>query len=423
MANTRKPDKKPKILKFLANFVIKFFIPAVVIILALAFAKHQMETKPKAKREKSQQQAKLVAVQSAVKSNVRAVIPAMGTVVPAQKVTLNPQVSGRIVSFSSDAIPGGILYAGQKVIGIDPNDYAAVCRQRESELATAQMNLKLELGNQAVAKTEYDLLGEVVYEQDRELVLRQPHLESAQAALEAAKAAVSKAQLDLRRCSITAPFNAIVEEKLSEVGAYVSASTSLLTLTGTDEYWVEVSVPVSQLKWIDIPKANERDGSEVKIFHPAAWGKDTYRRGKVIRLMGSLESEGRMARLLVSVKDPLSLVSENKDKPRLLIGSYVRVEIQGEHINSVIGVKREHLHDGEYIWIMNEQDRLEIRPVEICFKGKEAVYIVNGVEAGEHIVTTDIAAPVENMQLRLEGLTDSIEPQSKPEPNSQEGRE
>lgn len=271
---------------------------------------------------------------------------------------------------------------------------------RQSELAQAQLNLKLEYGSQAIAQHEYTLLAEALQDQDRELVLRIPHLDKARAALEAATAALAKAQLDVQRCLITAPFNAIIQDKLEDIGARVSASTPLLTLVGTDEYWIEALVPVDQLQWIRIPRSSSEPGAFVKVYN-TAWEDTMFREGTVIRLLGQLESQGRMARLLVSVRDPLCLETYSTQAPPLLIGSYVRVEIEGQTLSSVIPLRRNYLRDGSHVWIMNDQDIMEIRPVRIVFRNKDTVYISEGIRHGERIVTTDISAPVNGMRLRL----------------------
>jgi biotin carboxyl carrier protein len=329
----------------------------------------------------------------------------MGAVIPAKRITLSPEVAGRIVFMSPLVIPGGAVQQGQTLIRIDARDYEAVVKMRQSELASAQLKLKLEQGNQLVAQQEYKMLDDIVQDQDQELVLRKPHLEECRAIVAAAEAALAKAQLDVDRCTITAPFNAVIQDKFVDVGAQVATSSSLLTLMGTDEYWVEVKVPVDQLRWLTIPDHHQPAGSPVNIFNSTAWGSDTFRTGQVLRLLGQLEEEGRMAQLLVSVKDPLAL--ESDDVPPILVDSYVRVEIEGITLEGVFGVKRDYLHDGDNLWIMNAQNRMDIRPVEVVFRDKQRVYLSDTIRPGDRIVTTDISAPVQGMLLRLDEPVDA----------------
>ena len=388
-----------KFTKILLKLVFELMIPLLIIAVALVFFQRQMKTRPKAQRRKTVREARLVTVESMKKGSYPTTIFAMGTVVPSREITINPQVTGLIISMDPVVIPGGLIEENQVLYQIDSQDYLTVLHQRESEVAKANLDLKLELGNQEVAQQEYQMLEQVVDEGDKELVLRKPQLIQAQAALDASKALLDQAKLDLARCTISAPFNAMIIEKYVDIGALVSPSDSLVHIIGTDEYWIEVSIPEDQLQWVHIPEFNEKNGSSVRIYNPTAWGSDVYLEGHVIRLMGQLEDQGRMARLIVSLKDPLAL-DDNSSHPPLLISSYVRVEIEGPVLKDVFAVPREYLHNGNNIWIMNSENKLEIRQVKIKFSAKERVYIREGIKPGEKIVTTNIPAPVDQMPLR-----------------------
>lgn len=110
-----------------------------------------------------------------------------------------------------------------------------------------------------------------------------------------------------------------------------------------------------------------------------------------------------MARLLVVVEDPFCLKPENRDEPKLLIGSYVRAEVEGLTLSSVIPVRRSQVRDNDTVWVMNDSDELEIRSAEIVFRDRDYVYVSGGLPEGDRIVVTDIAAPMAGMSLRLDG--------------------
>jgi len=239
----------------------------------------------------------------------------------------------------------------------------------------------------------------VIADEDLELVLRKPHLANAKAALEAAVAALEKARLDVQRCTIRAPFNSTILEKHVDLGARVSPTSPLLRVVGTDEYWIEAAVSVEELGWLDIPKAGEQGGSIVHIYNPTVWGPDVRRQGRVLRLLGEVERAGRLAQVLVRVRDPLSI--DDEAEPVLLNGSYVRMEIQGKILENVIEIERSHLRDGDRVWVMNDADELDIRQVKVVFRGKDAVYISEGIVDGERMVTADMSAAVNGMPLRL----------------------
>ena len=260
-----RPEKSRRIIRELIGGIVKITLALVIIGGAIIFYRYQIRTSPRVGRKKPPAQAKLVQVIPVRKDDCLTTVIADGIVMPAQQVSLRPQVTGKIVELSSDVVPGGIVNAGQKLMRIDHRDYEILVQQRQYDVARAEKDLKVEQGNQAVAQQEYELLGEVINEEDRELVLREPQLASAEAALASARAALNKAELDLARCDITAPFNAIIKDKLIDLGATVSLSSNLVTLIGTDEAWIEVKVRADKLKWLTIPRKNGDSGSSVKI--------------------------------------------------------------------------------------------------------------------------------------------------------------
>ncbi len=397
--------------KFLGH-VVKIFLIIGIAGGAMAAYKYQMATVPKAQRKKPLRQAKLVRISETKKSRHATVVEAMGPVIPAHQVTLQPQVAGQITEISDAFIPGGIACVGERLITIDPRDYEIVVQQRQGSIVQARKDLKVEQGSQAVARQEYELLGEVISEEDRELVLREPQLASTQAALESVEAALRKAQLDLERCHITVPFNAIIQNKWVDLGTTVSLGSRVATLIGTDQAWIELKLSTSELKWLTIPQKNGEIGSSVTIYNTLAWGADRFRTGCVVRLYGELEDEGKMAQLLVAVDDPFCLKPENRDRPKLLLGSFVSAKVEGVPLESVFAIKRSFIHD-KTVWIMDPNDQLEIRQVEILFAGPEDVLIGHGLTEGERLVVTDLATPVSGMPLQI------IEPEAQtPKPAS-----
>ncbi|MBN1449725.1 MAG: HlyD family efflux transporter periplasmic adaptor subunit, partial [Anaerolineales bacterium] len=202
-------------------------------------------------------------------------------------------------------------------------------------------------------------------------------------------------------------FNAIVQEKHVDVGATVGTNSALVTLIGTDQAWIVLKVPVNKLRWITVPEKNGDTGSNVTVFSKI-WGPDRFRIGHVLRLYGELEQQGRLAQLLVVVDDPFCLKPENHGKPELLMGSLVSAEIEGHTLPQVFPVERSYVRDDDTLWIMNDANELEIRPVEIVYRGVDRIYITKGLSEGERLVLTDIGAPVEGMPLRVADDQDEI---------------
>lgn len=387
----------------------------VVLAGGVLGAKHLIDTAPQAQRRPPERQALPVEVMTLQRGDANATVRVMGTVMPAQRVILQPRVSGEVVRVSPKLQPGGRFDAGEFILQIDPEDYELAVRRTQSQIAQAEYEAKIEAGHQEIAEREWELLAmhDQASELERELALRRPHLLKTQAAVEAAKAALRSAELDLERTTLRAPFNCMVIDEHVDLGAQVSPQTQLATLVGTDEYWIQAAVPIDQLRWIEFPGETGQGGSEAVIRQELGSGVQGEWTGRVVRLLGDLETRGRMARVLVAVANPLCSKLDNDQGLPLLIDAYVTVAVAGKPVEDVVSLPRTALRESRYAWVMNENDELEIRDLEIAWSNQDTVLVRAGVEAGERVVVTDISAPVAGTVLRL--LDDQPDTSSQPE--------
>jgi hypothetical protein len=168
---------------------------------------------------------------------------------------------------------------------------------------------------------------------------------------------------------------------------------------GVDEYWIQISVPVDYLKWIIVPNRKGQRGSQMRVVRR----NGNERTGEVIKLLGDLETEGRMARILAAVKDPLGLLNTGKTIRPLLIGEYVRVEVEGSLLSQVFSIPRAALRDNNTIWIVRDDSTLDIRPVRTIWRDAQKVFLDQGLNPGDKLVVSDLAAPVVGMKVQVEG--------------------
>lgn len=370
---------------------------AGVIITILIF-----NTEPKAVREgATKQTAMLVQTIPAERGSFRPVITATGVVRAEKDIMLSPLVGGEVIEVSEGFIPGGFVSKGDVLLRIDPADFRNELLLRESELHQQQAAYDVEMGLQNVARKDYELFEDTLTGENLALVLREPQLKSAEARLEAAQAAVAQAKLNLERTTIKAPFDAHIIDRFTNLGSQVSAGESLAQLVGIQTYWVEVSIPLSKVRWLTFPEEGEEKVSEVRIRNRAAWPDSLYRIGYIDKLIGTLESQTRMARVLVEVDDPLAHIDPSGHKPPLMIGAFVEVRLEGIELENVIRLGREFLRKDEKVWVKKD-GKLEIRDVEILLTDRDYAYISAGLEAFEEVVTTNLSTVSDGAPLRLE---------------------
>ena len=384
--------------------LLKWLIPLLIIASAGSISYYWLQNKPRAIRQIPKKIIPLVKVLKPVFKNHNLTVYAMGNVVAAQEVNLTSRISGMVISTNPNFIEGGILKKGETLVSLDPTDYKLIIAQRKSELEKARFNLKLEQGQQAVALHEYKLLGTELSPKEQELVLREPHLKSAQANLSAAKALLKQAELDLERTEPFSPFDAIVISRNANIGSWISTfstGTPLAKLVGTNDFWIDVSVSVDKLRWINIPTINSKKGAKVRISYETGWGKNIYRYGKIKRLKAEGESEGRMAKLIVEVNDPLSQKQKNKHAPPLMLGTFVQLEIAGKTFNDVAEFSETLLHDGNTLWLMSKDNTLLIQHIKPVWKEKGFIYLKRSqLPENASIISSDLSTPVQGMSLQ-----------------------
>jgi len=370
-----------------------------VLVLSIAWAVYLWWNRPRVRERPAPPLSERVVVLSVYPTSLPVRVRGSGVVISSREIWVYPEVTGRIVQRHRNLEPGGWVSKGEVLITVDPRNYHAALQQALAGLEKARFELAVEAGRRTVAQEEWSQLGDQVpaSEAGRRLALREPHWQAALAAFTGAVAAVEKAQWDLERTQITAPFDAVVAEKVADEGQVVTPQTRIARLVARDRFWVQVSIPLSDLAWIWWPDAAGEGGSPARVWVDLGQGRQSSREGRVVRILPDLEPAGRMARVLVEVSDPL----QPADGVPLLLGAYAVAEILGPMVTNVFVVPREAIRESDQVWLMDAHDSLQIQTVQISRRYPDTVLVDRGLSAGDRVVTSRIALPVPGMKLRL----------------------
>lgn len=395
-------------MKNFIRILIKILIPLLVLAGASGIAFSLFRSRPTPPKQDRPERSYLVRAQTVARQTHRLDVRAQGTVEAARQLRLQPQVVGRVRSIDDALVPGGLVSRGDVLVRLDPTDYRLNVAEREASLEEARARLKVERGQQDIARQEWELFRETARpgssaQQDSSLALREPQLQIAELAVEAAQTRLERARVDLRRAILRAPFHAIVESESVEPGQLVTSQSTVATLVGTDAFWVRASIPLDLLGRIQIPGLNAEpgQGSQVQITQDIG-GEAIARPGRVIRLLGQLDQVGRMAQVLIEVRDPLGLKApQGQRQPPLLLGSYVSVSLAGGSARELVEVSRRALREGDQVWVVGPDQTLQIRRVTIAARRPTSVLVSRGLEGGERVVLSQIGAPLEGMKLEI----------------------
>ncbi len=399
------------------RFKLKKILPFALMAVGLIIGYLLFASRDEAPREEIRPGPVSVLVYEVERIPRRLEVEAQGTVIPSREVTLSPQVSGPVSYVNPRLTPGGIVAEGELLVAVDDREYRLGVAEARTALADAEARLEQEQGQQIIAQREWELFGDELdtLAGGSELALRDPQLKAAQAAVEAAETGLQRARLNLERTRIRAPFPALVRSAPVEVGQAISLQSQLATLTGIDEFWVQVSVPVDRLPFISIPGLNADTGSRAQVAQNVGAG-EVLRSGRVLRLLGDLDPAGRMARLIVAIENPMETGSNpevthdgSREIP-LLLDSYVDVTILSDTMPSLIGIPRAALHGGESIYVLGDDSTLVIREPEIFWRTRDSLLIGSGLDEGDKVIVSRIPEPVAGMPLRPEAASDLPSP-------------
>lgn len=368
---------------------INVLIPLLIIGIGFAGYAVLIILKPKPEVIPPRERVVMVKAQTLQSTSAPIALQATGNIQAAQRIELKPEVGGRIFKTADAFKPGGVFQAGDPMLWINPVDLETALVQARSTLAQAQYAYAQEQGRQGVAQHEWKMIDdqESISGLEKDLILRKPQLEQAKAQLEAAQKAVETAELNIERTCVRVPFNAQILSRSVELGSQVGSQTTLAELVGTDEYWLTATLPVDQLQWLVVPGTPAEIRTKDK--------SETFAKGEVFSVLPALEQSGRLARIVLRIPNPL------ESPVPLHINAYAYVDMIGKTVENIHAIPPDALHKGGEVWLMNAEDRLEIRSVHVLWMTREQVFIDEGLADGERLVLTDIPAPMPNMKLTL----------------------
>lgn len=157
----------------------------------------------------------------------------------------------------------------------------------------------------------------------------------------------------------------------------------------THRYLVRLAITQQQLAFIELA---DRDKKGSKVFvNDAITGLEL--EGHIIRSEGHI-AQNRLIYLIAELDD---LSAEQQ--LRLLPGSLLNIAITSRLIENAIAIPDYTLHTNNAVWLLNEESRLEVTPVDILYRTHDTVYVRSGLKASDKLITSHIAALTDNMRL------------------------
>lgn len=382
------------------NKILKYALPPALVVASIIVVVILASNRPEPPEREPVETAMLVDTIPAEKAGDHFIVAAQGTVQPRTQTTLVPEVSGKVNRISDAFVAGGFFRAGEVLVEIDPSDYKTAVKRAEADLAAARARLSDEQARSDQARRDWRKLHGNEGEPPP-LVLRIPQLEQARAAVQAAEADLARAERNLERTRISLPYDGMVRERSVNIGQYVSAGTTLGRAFAVDVAEVRLPLPDRDLAFVNLPKPGRNDQPTPTVrFYADVSGERGSWTGEIVRTEGVVDETSRLTYAVARIEDPYGLLVKDRSVP-LPMGTYVQAEIRGRSAAGLMELPREALRDDNRLFIADEDDRLEIRKVNVVRSTPQRVYLADSIEPGERVITTAIAAPIAGSKLNV----------------------
>ena len=327
-------------------------------------------------------------------------VTSQGTVRPRTESQLVSEIAGRVTAVAATFAEGGFFELGDVLVTIDPFDYQQAVVSARSQLAQARLRLAQEEAEAEVAVREWEALGRG---DPRALTLREPQLEEARASVAGAEAGVERAQRDLERAEIVAPYAGRIRQKDVDIGQFVRVGDVVATIYAVDVAEVRLPLPDEQLAYLDLP-LSYRGGSDQpqpRVTLRATFAGEAHEwQGRIVRTEGEIDPVSRMVHAVAEILDPYA-PGPNRRRPPLAVGMYVEAEIAGRMARDVAVVPRAALRGTDRVLVVDAEDRLSFREIDILRATTDAIYVQRGLAEGELVVVSPLDAPTEGMRVQL----------------------
>ena len=330
-------------------------------------------------------------------------VKSQGTVESATAIRLIPEVDGMVTAISPSLKRGGVFRKGELLVAIDARDFELAIARASAQVASARLRLATAEAEAKVAAQDWQEMG--TEKEASALLLRQPQLTEAKSTLAAAKADWEKANLDLERTQIKAPFDGRVRRAAVDAGQFVRRGEELASLFGVDRLEVRLPLPLAELRFLDIPPGESSEDLRRRSILVALKGRFGRREhlwhGQVVRVDGEVDVDSRMVAVIAEVKNPYG--SESGMNPPLKVGMFVEAEIQGRTAMGVYVVPRSLVLENRQALAVDAQGCLRIRELQILRADRQWAVVEGGFEPGDWLCLSSVDVPVDGMKVNVAG--------------------
>ncbi len=406
----------------------------IVLAVALGLARFLISMKKAPEKQAVDQAPPSVEVVAATPESKVMTVEAYGTVAPRRSVKISAEVSGRIDQMHPAFVAGGRIEKGALLIAIDPESYelekdsaqvrvtqsTADIENYEQEIENLRADIALSKASLALAQKEFNRVSALTKNQfasktlldqtEQQVLQSKIQLQALQnrmaltdtvmaqkkAALAMARLDYEKADLAFSRTRIRAGFDGFVLEKSAEQGEYVTIGQTLGVIYQNGQLDVEISIPIEKTRWLNsLSDAAALPRARIRLANPNGLAEHEWE-GQVARLKARIDEQTRTLPLVVEIRTQ----GENDRVLGLKPGAFVKCLLIGRTIDNLFVLPRHLIRPGDTLFTVVGQ-QLKIKKINILRKFGEQIYIDQGLNAGDLIVSSPLPGALDGMALTI----------------------
>lgn len=367
---------------------VKIIAPILVIVGAFVLVQVMVASKPEPEKKENTVRTVSLHVAPVEKTSRSIDVETQGEVKAKNQIPLTARVSGHVIEISPDFEEGAAIDHDTLLLKIDDTDYKTAVVRAHARVAEAQVALERELANEKIKKDTWNQKkGDT---KPTAFALNKPQVLEAEAKLEAAKADLKEARLNVERTEIRVPFNGRVMSRNVGLGQYVSAGTVLGQVFSVDVAQVRLPLTDLQLSALRLPlgfEASEDNAPEVTFTTNIGRNQHQWT-GRIVRTNAAVDQNTRLSYAIAEVADPYGQAAD-QGAP-FAVGMFVNARIKGFEETEAWVLPRDALRQEDTVYVVNQDNKLNIRQVEVYATTSDEVFISAGVNTGENVVTSAV---------------------------------
>jgi membrane fusion protein, multidrug efflux system len=346
----------------------------LLLLLAGGITGYLAKTKKLPVAEATTQTAPAIETAEVEAGHFRPKLLSQGILEPIIQTSAKAEVAGKIVWVCPKWHAGENFSPDEVLLKLDPADYNAALAQAKAREAEARVTLELAKAKGEQAKRDWQKLNPG-QQPDNVLVLQQPQIAAAQTAVEAATAGVAKAERDLDRTQLKAPYGGRLERTLVNLGTFVSPGTPLADFYSTERYQIRLPLSPEDAALLDVRGKLEIQQQGRAI--PAA----------VVRTEGTIDRQTRS----------VIVVAEITTTADLMPGAYFTAELPATPLQGLLRLPRKCLREDAYVWTVDQANKLQKQAVETVRREQDAIYFKVGPAAKTAVLSSVLPVTTEGM--------------------------